>query len=415
MLYLGIDIGKRHHEAALLDDAGVVLWRQRIAVSQSGFAVLGQRLASTDVAELTVALEATGAYWLTLHAWLTERGVARVVVLNPLQTRAFRNATIRGSKTDRIDAVALATLVRWLGTTATGHVLPEGRQAAAREVSRLRTEMVELRARQLVKLGSVLDRLFPEFANAFGKLGSASALAVLARWATPTALGTADRDELVAVLTRASRGLLGAAKAAELQALAVTSAGVPDPLDAAAIAVRTLVAHITHLDAQIATLAERLAELLAPDAATDVLLRSCPGIGIETARTWLAEAPDLERFRGKDGADKLLAMVGLDVRISESGASAGRARMSKRGNRYLRRALMLAAENAARTDLQCRAVLAKQRARGKPYRVAVSHVARKLVHILYAVLTRQQPYVLPAAYAFRPERPSEHLTVLDVA
>lgn len=399
MLYLGIDIGKRHHEAALLDDAGATLWRRRVPASRAGFAALGELLAGVDAAGLTVALEATGAYWLTLHAWLVERGAGRVVVLNPLQTRAFRNATIRGSKTDRIDAVALATLVRWMGVGASGHVLPEERQAAARELSRLRTEIVELRARQLVKLGSVLDRLFPELPGAFGKLGSASALAVLARWAAPAALGAADPAEVAAVLARASRGLLGAARAAELCALARASAGVPDPLDAAAVAVRTLVAHIAHLDAQLAALGERLAELLAPDRATEALLRSCPGVGVETARTWLAEAPAIERFRGKDGAHKLVAMVGLDARVTESGASAGRARMSKRGNRYLRRALMLAAESAARTDPQCRALLQRQRARGKHYRVAVSHVARKLVHILYAVLIRAQPYMLPPAYA----------------
>ena len=94
-----------------------MVWRQRVAASRAGFAALEQPLTGVDVTTLTVALEATGVYWLALHAWLTERGVARVVVLNPLQTRAFRNATLRGSKTDRIDAVALATLVRWMGAT----------------------------------------------------------------------------------------------------------------------------------------------------------------------------------------------------------------------------------------------------------------------------------------------------------
>jgi transposase len=201
------------------------------------------------------------------------------------------------------------------------------------------------------------------------------------------------------VLARASRGSLGAAKAAELQALAATSAGLPDPLDAVGVAVRTLVGHVEHLDGQIAALGARLGELLAPDAASEALLRSCPGVGVDTARTWLAEAPPVARVRGKDGADKLVALAGLDVRVKESGASAGRPRMSKRGNRYLRRALMLAAEVAARTDPQCRAVFARQRARGKHYRVAVSHVARKLVHILHAVLTHERPYELPAAYA----------------
>lgn len=409
MPYLGIDIGKRAHEAALLDDAGTTVWRHRLAAGRAGFAALAEHLAGVELATLTVALEATGVYWLALHAWLTERGAARVLVLNPLQTRAFRNANLRGSKTDRIDAVALATLVRWMGATLSSHVLPDARHAAARDVSRLRVEMVELRARQLVKLGAVLDRSFPEFRAAFGKLGSASALAVLARWATPAALGAADQGEVAAVLARASRGSLGAAKAAGLRALAAASAGVADPLDAAAVAVRTLVGHIDHLGDQITALAARLGELLAPDAAAEALLRSCPGVGVDTARTWLAEAPDLARFRGKDGADKLVAMVGLDVRVKESGASAGRPRMSKRGNRYLRRALMLAAEVAARTDPQCRAVLAKQRARGKHYRVAVSHVARKLVHIIYAVLTHERPYALPAAYA-DPAPPPKVLT-----
>ena len=211
------------------------------------------------------------------------------------------------------------------------------------------------------------------------------------------------------MLAQASRGMLGAAKAEELRALAATSAGLPDPLDAVAVAVRTLVAHVEHLDGQIAALGARLAELLAPDAATEALLRSCPGIGVETARTWLAEAPPIARVRGKDGAEKLVALIGIDVRVSESGASAGRPKMSKRGNRYLRRTLMLAAESAARTDPQCRAILAKHRAKGKAYRVAVSHVARKLVHVLYAVLAHERPYTLPSAYAPTPDPAAEVL------
>lgn len=383
------------------------MWRQRLGAGRDGFAVLGERLTGGDAGALTGALEATGVDWLALHAWLTERGAARVVVLNPLQTRAFRNANLRGSKTDRIDAVALAQLVRWRGAALTGHVRPDDRQAAARDVGRLRVEMVELRARQLVKLGALLDRSFPEFRGAFTKLGGASPLAVLARWPTPAAFGRADEAELAAVLARASRGSLGATQAAELRALAATSAGLPDPLDAAAVAVRALVGHVEHLDAQVAALAARLGELLAPESAAEALLRSCPGIGVDTARTvtplaWLAEAPPLARVRGKDGADKLGALVGLDVRVKESGAAAGRPRMSKRGNRYLRRALMLAAEVAARTDPQCRGILERQRAKGKHYRVAVSDVARKLVHIVYAVLAHERPYAVPAAYAPQP-------------
>ncbi len=226
-------------------------------------------------------------------------------------------------------------------------------------------------------------------------------------------------DELAGVLARASRGSLaappcGAAKAAELQALAAASVGVRDPLDAAALAVRTFVAQAEHLGDQIAALGARLGELLAPDAATEARLRSCPGVGVGTARTdtplaWRAEAPPIARFRGKDGADKLVALIGIDAQLKQSGASAGRVRMSKRGNRYLRRSLMLAAETAARTDPQCRAILEQHHAKGKHYRVGVSHVARKLVHLLYAVLTHERPYTLPPAYAPTPDPAAEVL------
>lgn len=408
MVYLGIDVGKQRHDAALLDEANVVVWRLRFAATRAGFAELAAQLGDLPPGGVAVGLEATGGYWLTVHAWLArwQAGTTgTITVLNPLQTRAFRNANLRGSKTDRIDAVAIARLLRWAGATLSAHTRPDERQAAAREVSRVRTEMIELRARQLVQLHSLLDRTFPEFAGAFADLGSPSALAVLGRWPTPAALAQARQATVTRVLHEASRGHLGAAKAETLRGLARDSVGVADPHAAAAIAVRAMIGHLEHLAEQAHALGEQLDALLAPAAETRTLLDTIPGLGRETLRTWLAEAPPISHFAGKDGAEHLVAHVGLDAQLKQSGRSAGKVRMSKRGNRYLRRAIMLAAESAARTDAQCRAVLEKQRAKGKHYRVAVSHVARKLLHIIYGVLTHQRPYVLPAAYA--PATPEE--------
>jgi transposase len=402
MLYLGIDVGKQWHEAALLDEANTVLWRLRFAATRAGFAELAAKLGDVSPAGVAVGLEATGGYWLTVHAWLArwQAGTTgTTAVLNPLQTRAFRNANLRGTKTDRIDAVAIARLLRWSGATLSAHTPPDDRQAAAREVSRVRTEMIELRARQLVQLHAVLDRTFPEFAVAFADLGSPSALAMLARWPTPAALARARPATITGVLHEASRGHLGAPKAAALRALARESVGVSDPHDAAAIAIRAMIGHLDHLAGQVRALGTQLDALLAADTETSALLASIPGLGRESVRTWLAEAPPVTDFAGKDGAEHLVAHVGLDAQLKQSGRSAGKVRMSKRGNRYLRRAVMFAAESAARTDPQCRAMFEKQRARGKHYRVAVSHVARKLLHIIYGVLTHRRPYTLPAAYA----------------
>jgi len=416
MMYLGFDIGKRWHDAALLDEQGDVVRQLRFATTRAGLAQLATWLGDVDPATVQIGLEATGISWLTLHAWLRAWGApaAAIRVLNPLQTRAFRNANLRGVKSDRVDAVAIARLLRWEGTRLATHTVPDERQAAAREIGRLRTEMIELRARQLTKLGTLLEPLFPEFAAAFSDLGSPSALAVLARWPSPAALAAARPSEVTRALHTASRGHLGATKAGELRQRAAQSVGIADPFGATTIAVQTMVAHLEHLRAQIATLGERLDALQAEDAPARTLLASIPGFGRETVRTWVAELPPMTAYaaqaraqarltkKPKHGADKLVAAVGLDAQVKQSGRWQGQVRMSKRGSRYVRRAIMLAAQTASRTDPQCRAIYEAQRAKGKHHTVAVSHVAHQLLHIAYSVLLHNKPYALPARFTAPP-------------
>jgi transposase len=398
MFYLGIDVGKTWHEAALLSDTDEIVWRLRFRSNRAGLERLAERLGSVDTAELTVGLEATGVYWITLHRWLVGRGFTQLLVLNPLQTKAFRNANLRGSKTDRIDAVSIARLIRWAGRSLSTHVVLEERRAAAREVSRVRGEMVRLRAEQLIKLDAVLERVFPEFRAVFSSLGTKSAQAVLARWPTPRLLRKSSAEEITAVLQQARGRRVSPEVAQALLLQAADSVGLDDPLDASATAIQALVAHVTHLAEQIQTLGERLDSLLEPDAALAALLESIPGIGPETARTWLAEALPIEQFEGQGAAQKLVATIGIDAQPRKSGQYVGRVKMSKRGNRHLRRAILLAARTASRTDPQFRALLQRQLARGKHYNVAVSHVARKMVHVIYSVLRNQRPYELPNEY-----------------
>ncbi len=74
--------------------------------------------------DLVIGMEATGHYWLAIHAYLTERGYS-VHVINPIQSDAFRRMSIRQTKTDAIDALLIAQIMRFgqYSTTA----LPEGK------------------------------------------------------------------------------------------------------------------------------------------------------------------------------------------------------------------------------------------------------------------------------------------------
>ena len=113
---------------------------------------------------------------------------------------------------------------------------------------------------------------------------------------------------------------------------------------------------------------------------------SIPGIGLVSAATIVAAINDINRF---ESPDKLLAYAGLDPRLYQSGTASYKGRMNKKGSVSLRRVLM----NAATASLMYNSVYydyyLKKKDEGKPHRVALSHLARKLVRIIYKLETEQ--------------------------
>lgn len=154
-----------------------------------------------------------------------------------------------------------------------------------------------------------------------------------------------------------------------------------DPLDVELLAV---------LERQIATLDARIAEALEADdlmRRRAELLRSIPGIGPATAPVLLAEAPELgDLSPGAAGA-----LAGLAPIARDSGAFAGK-RFIGGGRKTVRDALYMAATVAARHNPDLKADFERFRANGKPYKKAITAVARKLIVLANAVLKRNSPW-----------------------
>jgi transposase len=154
-------------------------------------------------------------------------------------------------------------------------------------------------------------------------------------------------------------------------------------------AVRGLVQDaIDHYDAELATLEQRINELLAatPDLAQRAaLLTSVPGIGPVVASSLLGELPELGRL----GPKQLSALVGLAPWARESGQQAN-ARHIGGGRRELRAVLYMAALVAARFNPTIRAVYLHLVAQGKPKKVALVACARKLLTITNALVRDNQ-------------------------
>lgn len=124
---------------------------------------------------------------------------------------------------------------------------------------------------------------------------------------------------------------------------------------------------------------------------TQELLRSIPGIGIVCAAALVAIIGDATRF---SSPRKLVAYIGLDPRVHESGTSVhGKGYISKRGNTRLRHVLFSAAFIARQHNPALKRFFEKKRSEGKHYFSALCAVERKLIHIIWAVWTKGTPFV----------------------
>jgi transposase len=123
---------------------------------------------------------------------------------------------------------------------------------------------------------------------------------------------------------------------------------------------------------------------------TQALLRSIPGVGIFTAAALVAYVGDINRF---PSPEKLVAYIGLDCRVRESGTSIkGKGFITKRGNAYLRHVLFNAAFIARQKNPDLKHYFLAKTKEGKHYFSALCAVERKLVHLVYAVWKRGTPF-----------------------
>lgn len=390
MMTLGIDVAKRSHTATLLGEDGAPVFQGvTIGHSREGvdafLALLGEHAPPGGA---LVGMEATGHYWKVLFQHVFRAG-CEVRLLNPILTSAKRSGEIRGGKDDGPDSRRIAEVLRKEGLRAS--VVPEGDAKALREMGRLRFRLSKAATAEKQRLEARLDVAFPEWKGLFSDVFGAASLAALLEFPTAAHVARADSRRLAGVLDRASRGRLGRDKARELKAAARASFALDGEQEALAEEIRFLVERIRQYAGQIARVDKRCQSLFPEEQA---VLRTASGIGPAWAATILGEVLPFFDPALRNGGKKFVAAAGIDVRPFSSGQMKTPGRMSKRGSKYLRTAAMQAAAAAVNfaRDPALVAMYERQKARGKHHLVALSHVARKILHIVFALLKTGRPY-----------------------
>lgn len=340
-------------------------------------------------------MEATGHYFKPLSSFLTEAGY-EVAVVNPLQSDALSNVTVRGVKTDKIAAHHIALLYR-LNVTSTAKI-PEEKIAELRTLCRQYFSLSDTLTEFKNRARAAMDQIFPSIEDVFADQFGAAAIALMLRWPTTDEFLSASPEEIVQVVARAARRSPEWARACidQLKDAAKDKAGVKFAKIALAIALKSNLNVIQALQAQLTELEKQIQKIAQPLEGYHNLI-SMPGMGPITAATILGEIGDHSWFKN---ARQLVAFSGVDPTVKQSGTfNATRMRMSKRGSAYLRRALYILALGAIRSNRNGVALNTLLRdyyqgklAQGKAKKVALGAVMRKLVHHIYAVLKNGKPY-----------------------
>ena len=389
MIYVGIDIAKLNHFASAISSDGEILMQPfKFTNDGDGFHLLASKLETLFLVSdsIIIGLESTAHYGDNLVRYLVA-GNFKVCVLNPIKTSSMRKNNIRKTKTDKVDTYIIAKTLMMQDSYrfVTFYDLD---LMELKTLGRFRQKTVKQRTRLKIQLTSYVDQVFPELQYFFKSgLHQKSVYALLKEAPTPRAIASMHMTHLAHLLEVSSHGHFTKEMAKELRVLAQKSVGAAD--SAISIQITHCIAQIELLDSQLKQVEAEMTDIM---KFNDSVLMTIPGIGYINGGMIIGEIGDIHRFASPG---KLLAFAGLDPSVYQSGNfQAKRTRMSKRGSRVLRYALVNAAHNVVKNNATFKAYYDAKMAEGRTHYNALGHCAGKLVRVIWKMLTDEAEFNL---------------------
>ena len=387
MIYVGIDVAKDKHDCFITNSDGEVLFKSfTIANNREGFETLFQRIQSVsdDLTKVKVGLEATGHYSYNLLGFLLDNGLPTFVI-NPLHTNLYRKSlSLRKTKTDKVDAHTIASMIM-SDVNLKSYSDTSYHNEELKSLTRYRFDKVQERAKLKTSVSRLICILFPELEKLVATIHMASVYALLSEFPSAHAVASAHLTRLTNLLSESSHGRYGKDTAVMFREAARNSIGSNMP--AKSLELKHTIKLIQELTSEIDEIETEIKSIM--DEVNSPIL-SIPGINYRMGAMIIAEIGDFSRF---DSPDKILAYAGMSPSTYQSGQLDNcYSHMEKRGSRYLRYALYNATKYVCHWDESFGTYLAKKRAEGKHYNVALSHATKKLVRTIYAMEKTGQSY-----------------------
>ena len=387
MIYVGIDVAKDKHDCFIINSEGEVLYDVfTIQNNIDGFNDLLFKIKKVEPNpdKVKAGLEATGHYSYNILGFLKNARL-ETTVINPLYTSLSRKSiSLRKTKTDKVDARTIARMIMSdVSLKPYSNTLYHNEDL--KSLTRYRFDKISQRAKLKQSISRLVNILFPELEKLVSTLHGKAVYALLTEFPSARHIASANLKHLTHLLDTASKGRFKRASADQIREAARRSIG--SYLPAKSLELKHTIKLIIELNDEIAEIEAEIKKIM---EAVDSPILSVPGIGMNIGAIILAEIGDFSRF---ENPDKILAFAGCSPSTYQSGQLySSHAKMEKRGSRYLRWALINAASYVCNWEPTFAAYLAKKRAEGKHYYVALSHAAKKLVRLLYHLETTGENY-----------------------
>lgn len=378
-IYFGIDVSSEKHNCCIIDDKEHVLHEFSFSNDKEGFSELLYYLNHPGIpkdVKKHIGLEATGVYGENLTDFLRRNGF-EATTFNPLTVKKQLTATtLRKTKTDKSDAKFLAVML------ARGNYKPDApvlyHISELKSLSRRRFLLVKKRSAAKNIANALISKLFPEYLKIFTDTFGATSMAILSKYPSAEHIASCRPSSLTRIIESSSRGRFGSEKAKEIIQLAKDSVGKFSSADALSLSLT--LEEIEFFSKQIERVEHEI-HLILKDHPSPIL--SIPGVGEVTGAMIISEIGNIDRF---SNPNKLLAFAGLEPSIYQSGKFIpDSGTMVKRGSPYLRWALLWIARTVPRYSTTFGDYYNKKISEGKHFNVAISHVAKKLVRVIFSI------------------------------
>jgi transposase len=380
MVYIGIDISSDKFNVCILYPDSSKTIDLSFRQSRKGFEKFRSKLLNIHE-DVLIGMESTGVYHMSLYDFLSSNGF-EVLLLHPYTLKHFLKAYSH-SKTDSVDARAIAIALSQLSNSLRLSNVPSDQLNALKELVRFRNSLVQQRSNLYRRLHNFLRLDMPEVLNFF-EADSKVLHALLVRFPTRHDM-LSNQQDVVQLLSSFKNW--NESKAYSLISALKDSIGLTDTFGSHALIISSITSQLTSLSEQLERIEDKIQQLLSQFP--DNPISSIKGVGPVTLAQIISEVGDISRF---SSSKAFVAYSGLDPVIHQSGKSYHAGNISKKGNSALRHTFYNLAVRIIRYPGKYRDKYLSLLERGKPKKVAIIAIARKLAVLVYTLWTRGERF-----------------------